>query len=87
MHRLELSDIDDNDIDDIIEEQRRKAPIFYDDVSEFSETQSVMSMQTITGQVDYIPPDCDLDQYIDDMLKNKNKRMMKQMEMQHDQKL
>jgi hypothetical protein len=38
MHRLELSDIDDNDIDEIIEEQRRKAPIFYDDVSEFSET-------------------------------------------------
>jgi hypothetical protein len=60
MHRLD-SDIDDNDIDSIIDDHLRQEPVFYDDVSEFSETQSVMSMQTITGKVDYIPPDCDLD--------------------------
>lgn len=47
----------------------------YDDVSDFSETQSVMSMQTITGKEGYIPPDADLDEYLENLLKNQNKRM------------
>lgn len=36
---------------------------------------------------DYIPPDTDLDQYLEDLLKNKNKRMLKKMELVQEQKL
>jgi hypothetical protein len=76
------SDID-NEIDRMIEEQSH----YYDDVSDFSETQSVMSIQTISKREDYIPPDTDLDQYLEDLLKNKNKRMLKKMELVQEQKL
>jgi hypothetical protein len=76
------SDID-NEIDRLIEEQSH----YYDDVSDFSETQSVMSIQTISKREDYIPPDTDLDQYLEDLLKNKNKRMLKKMELVQEQKL
>ena len=76
------SDID-NEIDKLIEEQT----VYYDDVSDFSETQSVMSFATITNKEDYIPPDADLDQYLEDLLKNKNKRMQKQMKLINEQKM
>ena len=46
-----------------------------------------MSFQTISKREDYIPPDTDLDQYLEDLLKNKNKRMLKKMELVQEQKL
>jgi|688.fasta_scaffold641927_1 hypothetical protein len=46
-----------------------------------------MSIQTISKREDYIPPDTDLDQYLEDLLKNKNKRMLKKMELVQEQKL
>lgn len=59
---------------------------YYDDVSEFSETKSVMSHRTL-NEIDYVPPDCDLDLYIEEMMKVKNKRMIKQMELKHEQRM
>ena len=46
-----------------------------------------MSFQTISKREDYIPPDTDLDQYLEDLLKNKNKRKIKKMELVQEQKL
>jgi hypothetical protein len=59
---------------------------FYDDVSELIETRSMMSHRTL-NDIDYIPPDCDLDQYIEDMLKNKNEKLVKKFEIDHERKL
>lgn len=84
MRRLS-EEIDEIDDDDQISEGAPSELRYYDDVSELTETQSMMSRTM--NDIDFIPPECDLDQYIDDMLKNKNKRMMKQMELNHDQKL
>jgi hypothetical protein len=67
-------------------DQQSEALQYYDDVSDFTDTRSMMSHRTMQ-EIDYIPPDCDLDLYIEEMLKNKNKRMIKQLELKHEQQL
>lgn len=67
-------------------DQQSEAMQYYDDVSDFTDTRSMVSHRTMQ-EIDYIPPDCDLDLYIEEMLKNKNKRMIKQLELKHEQQL
>jgi len=45
----------------------------------------MLSQHTIAQDIEYIPPDCDLDEYIEQMLKNKNKRLVKKLELKHEQ--
>ena len=59
---------------------------FYDDVSDFSDTKSMMSHRTV-NEIEYVPPDCDIDLYIEEMMKNNNKRFMKQLELKHEQRM
>jgi len=46
---------------------------------EVSDCQSVQSMMTTNTNMDYIPPEANLDDYIDSLLKNKNRNRLKEM--------